>query len=191
MVKALNSDEQQALVIALIQINLAGAKSAEDMLRNPNMKNPSAGQVREKIAGMTATEIIAYANKTSTTKTFVQGQEPGVPDELLRPLVGGTPTNNLADTVWIVEDNINGNIKRDVYKLNADHSMTLIESDKTPNGASRWEQAGDEVRLSFGDGYAVKIGHFVDPHTMKGDGGNKVGFRWTWTATRRDAASHE
>jgi hypothetical protein len=185
MIKTLKPDDQQALVIALIQINLAGAQSAQDMLHNPNMQNPSAGQVRDKIAGMTAPEIIAFANRTATTKAFVEGQEPGVPKELLRPLVGGSPSTNLADTVWVLEDNINGTIKRDVYELHADHSMKLVESDKTPNGAARWEQAGDEVRLSFGDGYAVKLGRLVDATTMKGDGGNKVGFRWTWTATRR------
>jgi uncharacterized protein DUF6694 len=185
MMESLKPDQQQALAIALIQINLGGAQSAQDMLRNPNMQHPSAGQVRDKIAGMTAPEIIAFANKTATTKAFIQGQEPGVPKELLRPLVGGPPSTSLADTVWILEDNINGNTKRDVYELHADHTMTLIESDKTPNGAARWEQAGDEVRLSFGDGYAVKLGRLVDATTMKGDGGNKVGFRWTWTATRR------
>lgn len=185
MIESLEPDHQQALAIALIQINLGGAQSAQDMLRNPDMQHPSAAQVKDKIGGMSAPEIIEFANKTATTKAFVQGQEPGVPKELLRPLVGGSPSVNLADTVWVLENNINGTIKRDVYELHADHSMTLIESDKTPNGAARWEQAGDEVRLSFGDGYAVKLGRLVDPTTMKGDGGNKVGFRWTWTATKR------
>jgi hypothetical protein len=185
MVSSLKPDEQQALLIALIQINMGGAESAQDMLREPKMQHPSAAQVKDKIAGMTATEIIAYANKTSKTKAFVEGQEPGVPADLLRPLVGGAPSSDLADTTWVLEDNINGHIKRDVYVLDADHTMTLIESDKTPNGSSHWEQAGEEVRLTFGDGYAVKLGRLVDGTTMKGDGGNKVGFRWTWTATKR------
>jgi hypothetical protein len=185
MMESLEPDQQQALAVALVQINLGGADNVYDALRNPTTQHLSAAQVKDNISGMTAPEIIEFANKTATTTAIIKGQEPGVPKDLLRPLVSAAPSLSLADTIWIVEDNINGNIKRDVYELHADHSMTLIESDKTPNGAARWEQVGDEVRLSFGDGYAVKLGRLVDATTMKGDGGNKVGVRWTWTATRR------
>jgi hypothetical protein len=188
MIQSLKPDEQQALAIALVQINLAGATSAEDMLRTPSMRNPSAGHIRTKIDGMSAAEIIDYAKTVATTKAFIKGQEPGVPKDLLRPLVGGAPSNDLADTVWVIDDTINGQSKRDAYRFNPDHTMTLIESDKTQNGVSRWERMGEEVRLTFGDGYSVKLGRVVDATTMQGDGGNEAGFRWTWTARKRLSA---
>ena len=105
------------------------------MLRNPNMQHPSAGQVRDKIAGMTAPEIIEFAKKTATTTAIVEGQEPGVPQELLRPLVGGPPSSSLADTVWVVRgQRLNGHISHDVYQLHPDHTMTLIDSDMKQGG---------------------------------------------------------
>jgi hypothetical protein len=185
MMELVKPDQQQALAIALIQINLGGAESVYEVLRNPDMQHPSAGRVRDKIAGMTAPEIIAFANKTATTTVVIEGQEPGVPKEFLRPLQDGPTSIELADTTWVIDDNINGHIKRDVYELHGDHTMTLIESDKKPSGVSRWEQAGDEVRLSINDGYTVMLGRLADAITLKGEGGNKNGFRMTWTATKR------
>jgi hypothetical protein len=185
MMESLKPDEQEMLSVALVQINLGDAQSVYDMLRDPNKQHPSAAHVRDKIAGMTASEIIDFARKTSTTKVIVKGQEPGIPQDLLRPLVGGQPPISLAETVWVIEANVNGNTKQDVYALHADHSMTLIESEKTQGGTARWQQAGEEVRLSMSDGFSVYLGHVVDATTIKGDGGNKNGFRWTWTATKR------
>lgn len=188
MLQSLGPDQQQALVVALVQINLIGLESAEAVVRNADLQHPSAARVRATIAGMTAPEIVAYAKRHATTTARVEGKEPepGVPPELLRPLAGGTPSIDLADTTWVIDDTIGSRGKRDVYVLHADHTMTLIESEKKQNGVARWEQAGDEVRLSFGDGYAVKLGHVVDATTMRGDGANKAGFRWTWSATRRE-----
>jgi hypothetical protein len=185
MMKSLKPDQQQALVIALLQINFIGVESVTEAARSADLQNPSAARVKDKIAGMTAPEIIAFSKNNATTTAFVEGEEPGVPQELLRPLAGGPPSTNLADTTWTIEDTINGHIKRDVYQLHADHTMTLIESDKKQGGTCRWEQAGEEVRLSFSDGHSVNLGRFTDPSTMKGEGGNKNGFRWTWTAAKR------
>lgn len=185
MVKSLKPDQQQALVIALLQINFIGVQSVTEAAGSGDLQKPSAARVKDKIAGMTAPEIIAFAKNNATTTAFVEGEEPGVPQELLRPLAGGPSSADLADTTWTIEDTINGHITRDVYQLHADHTMTLIESDKRQGGTAKWEEAGGEVRLSFSDGYSVNLGRIVDASTMKGDGGNKNGFRWTWTATKR------
>lgn len=185
MLQSLKPDQQQALVIAVIQINLIGVESAYGLVGNADLQHPSAARIRTRIAGMSAPEIIAFAAKNATTTAHVKGEEPGVPAELLRPLAGGAPSQTLADTTWMVDDEINGHLERDVYALHADHTMTLIESARRQGGAARWEQAGDEVRLSFGDGYSVYLGKLVDATTMRGDGGNRTGAHWTWTATRR------
>src|SRR4051812_21051777 len=78
MMESLKADQQQALLAALIQINLGGAESVYDALRNPKMQHPSAGQIRDKIAGLTAAEIIEFANKAGTARAIIKGQEPGL-----------------------------------------------------------------------------------------------------------------
>jgi hypothetical protein len=185
MMHTLKPDRQQALLIALMQINFAGVNSVTDTLKNAELQHPSAGRVRDKIAGMTADDIIAYSKHVSSTTVIVEGQEPGIPADLLRPLAGGPPSISLADSTWVIDDEVNGRHKRDVYTLHADHTMSLIESEKTQGGHCRWEQAGDQVRFSFSEGFSINLGSFVDATTIKGDGGNKNGFRWTWTATKR------
>ena len=185
MLGSLKPDEQQALLIALVEINLIGVESVEEMAGNVDLQHPSAARVRNRIAGMTAREMIDFAKKNSTTTASVEGKEPGVPPELLRPLAGGTSTHDLSDTTWVIDDTVNGHVRTDVYALHSDHTMTLIESRKQQGGPAHWETAGDEVRLSFSDNYSVYLGHFVDATTMSGDGGNRDGFRWTWTAKQR------
>jgi hypothetical protein len=185
MMSSLKPDKQQQLAVAFIQINMTGVNSVYEALNDPGLQHPSAARIKDKIAGMTASEIIEFARKTATAQVFIKGQEPGVPADLTRPLVGGTPTRALADSVWVIDENINGHVKRDVYELHSDHTMTLIESDKKPSGVSRWEQAGDEVRLSINDGYTVMLGRFADAITLKGEGGSKAGFRMSWAAAKR------
>ena len=187
MLQSLKPDQQKALLVAVIQINFVGVESAEDMVGNADLQHPSAARIRNTIAGMTATEIIDFSKKNATTTAHIEGEdsEPGVPPELLRPLAGGAPSHDLADTTWVVDDEINGHLKRDVYALHADHTMTLIESDKKQGGTAHWETAGDEVRFSFGDGYSVNLGRFVDATTMSGDGGNRTGVHWSWIAKQR------
>ncbi len=185
MLSGLQPEVQKELLIALVQINMIGAKSATDVLNDPGLQHPSAARIKDRIVGMTASEIIELARNTATTKAFVRGAEPGVPTDLLRPLQKVTASQELADTSWVIEDDVNGHLQRSVYAFHPDHTATLIETNRKPAGTTRWEQSGNTVRLSINDGHAILLGDFTSPSTMSGKGGNKMGVRWTWTARKR------
>lgn len=73
------ADEQPAakrneLLAAMIVINLAGVQSAYDVARNPALQSPSIGRIKDRVAGMTADEIIAYAATVSTVKTEIRSR---------------------------------------------------------------------------------------------------------------------
>src|SRR5258708_4581238 len=74
MLAAASAQDQQKLQVALIQLNLAGVNSAYDVASNPELQNPSVIRVKDKLAGLTAEEIIELANKTSTVKVKVNSQ---------------------------------------------------------------------------------------------------------------------
>lgn len=61
-------DEQQKLLAAVVQINLAGVKSVSEVMSNPDLQSLSAVRIKDKIAGMTAAQIIDFANRIATVK---------------------------------------------------------------------------------------------------------------------------
>lgn len=61
-------DQQQQLLAAVIQINLVGVKSVDEVTSNPDLQNLSAVRIKDKIAGMTAAQIIDFANRVATVK---------------------------------------------------------------------------------------------------------------------------
>ena len=67
-------DKKQKLQIALVQLNLVGVNSAYEVVSNPALQSPSVSRIKDKIAGLTADEIIELANRTSTVKVQQSGQ---------------------------------------------------------------------------------------------------------------------
>ncbi|HET9032745.1 MAG TPA: hypothetical protein VFN25_07560 [Dokdonella sp.] len=183
MLESLNHESQAKLVTAIIQLNLAGISSAEEMLADPELRSPGPVRIKDRITGLSSTEIIALANKSATTRTFIQGQEPGVPSNLLTPLDTGKPTHLLPSTRWLFVTNVNGFKKEQVLKF--EDGGNLATNPPSTVGVSTWEQSADEVRISINDQYAVSRGKFVDADHMEGTGGNKMGVTWTWTAERQ------
>jgi hypothetical protein len=121
MVKAAPAIQRQALLIALVQINMEGVQSAEEAIKTDASRHPSAARVRLKINGMTADEIIALGAAAQTTtpglkvKIDDRGDDPGVPADLLRPFAGGAPREQLAGTTWDIEQTANGTHEHFVY----------------------------------------------------------------------------
>jgi hypothetical protein len=186
MMNSLDTNQKQQLAIAMIQLNMVGVESAREAINDPGLQHPSAGRIKDKIAGLTASEIIDLAHRTATTtRVYVEGSEPGVPRELLRPLAEGAPTQPLSDTTWAITEDINGHVTHMSYALHADHTATLVEKDTKPGGTSRWEQSGNEIRLSVNDGYAVLLGSFSGSGSAAGEGANKTGGHWSWTAVKK------
>jgi hypothetical protein len=187
MVDSTPADKRQPLVVALLQINMQGVKSARDA----NF-DVSAAHVRTKIDGMTADDIIALGKTIaadSGAAKVVAGNsgapDPGVPSDLLRPLPAGAAHDDLKGTTWDFEQRANGTVEKFSYRLDADGTATMVESDVKPNGAARWEASGNEFLLSVNDGYAVMRGTFDTNDSLHGDGANRAAFRYTWTASKR------
>lgn len=71
MTRELSPQGQQELAIAVLKINLAGVMSATEVTANPNLQHPSVTRIKDKIAGMSADEIIDLANRVSTVTVKV------------------------------------------------------------------------------------------------------------------------
>lgn len=74
MAAELPKEKRHQLFSAMLMLNLKNAKSAQDVVNNPELQSPSIGTVKDEVAGMTADEIIAHANETSgVTVTIEEG----------------------------------------------------------------------------------------------------------------------
>lgn len=153
------------------------------MLANPELRSPGPVRNKNRIAGLSADEIIALANRTVTTKAYISSQETGVPTELPTSLVAGQPSHLLSSIQWRYSSNINGFTKEQT--LDFQLGDTLRTQPPSTAGVSTWEQSANEVRLIINDRYVVALGKFVDADHIQGTAGNKLGTTWTWTAERQ------
>ena len=64
MLTQLPTDRQRKLLAAVVQLNMAGVHSAYEVVGNPELQTMSAARVKERIAGMTADEIVEYAKQS-------------------------------------------------------------------------------------------------------------------------------
>lgn len=62
MIESADRSEQEALATAMLKINLAGVQSAYEVVQRPELQTLSIGRVKDQVAGMTAEEIVAYAD---------------------------------------------------------------------------------------------------------------------------------
>jgi len=68
MSSQLSPKRRQDLALAMLKINLIGVNSAKETIDNPELLNMGIGRIKERISGMTADEIIKYADANSTVK---------------------------------------------------------------------------------------------------------------------------
>lgn len=183
MFESLDDDRRIKLQTAIIQLNMIGVSSAKEMLADPELRNPGPVRIQDRIAGLTAGEIIALADKTATTKIIMPGEEPGVPADLLTPLDAGRPAYSLASTQWRFVTDTNGFLKENTFEFESGGKLETTPPSTV--GVDTWEQSADEVRIFINDRYAVSRGRFVDADHLRGTGGNKMGTTWTWTAERQ------
>lgn len=62
------------LALAVLAINMIGVNSAYEVVNSPELQTSSIGRIKDRVAGMSADEIIAYAAKNSTLRIDVSGQ---------------------------------------------------------------------------------------------------------------------
>lgn len=58
----------------MLKINMAGVQSAYDVVQSKDLQSPSIARIKDRVAGMTAEEIIALANRTSDVKVEVESR---------------------------------------------------------------------------------------------------------------------
>jgi len=68
----LSQKRRQDLALALVKINLIGVNSAKEVDGNPELQSFGIQRIKMKVSGMTADEIIKYADANSTVKIEVR-----------------------------------------------------------------------------------------------------------------------
>ena len=58
--------ERMALLTAMVEINLQGVETAYDVAGNKDLHKLSISRIRDKVDGMTAGELLEYADEVST-----------------------------------------------------------------------------------------------------------------------------
>lgn len=79
MMKALPRSKQGALAGAMLQLNLVGTNSVYDVVGNPALQSLSAGRIKDRIAGMSAEEIIELARTAPDVDTKIEIHEQPAP----------------------------------------------------------------------------------------------------------------
>jgi hypothetical protein len=72
MVGTLSQRQQIELAVAVIQLNMAGKTSAYDVVSDKSLQSPTAGRIKDRIAGMSADEIIALSHTAADVTTTVE-----------------------------------------------------------------------------------------------------------------------
>lgn len=72
MTESVSPEKQQQLLLAMLQINLAGVNSAYEVVGNPELQHPNIARIKDRIAGLDADEIIALGNRVSTFQARVK-----------------------------------------------------------------------------------------------------------------------
>lgn len=68
MMDRLSPDQQFKLALAVLVLNMEGVNSVYDVLASPDLKSPSVGHIRAKVAGMNAEEIVALSTQVSDVR---------------------------------------------------------------------------------------------------------------------------
>lgn len=66
MVDRADAAGKQELAFAMLKLNMEGVQSVYEVVQQPELKTLSIARVKDRVAGMTAEEIIALANAVSS-----------------------------------------------------------------------------------------------------------------------------
>ncbi|UNP29269.1 hypothetical protein [Lysobacter gummosus] len=72
MMNGRSEDEQRKLALAVLVLNMEGVKSAHEVVKNSELDAPSISRIKDKVAGLTADEIVALASRSQSVRV-----EPG------------------------------------------------------------------------------------------------------------------
>ncbi|GAA4861344.1 hypothetical protein [Luteimonas vadosa] len=66
--------DQQRLALAVLMLNMEGVESAREVVDNPELQSPSIGRIKDKVAGLSANEIIELAARNPSIQIETPGQ---------------------------------------------------------------------------------------------------------------------
>lgn len=75
MMRGRTEPDQQKLAIAVLVLNMEGVKSAREVVGNRDLQSPSIGRIKDKVAGMTAEQIIELAGRNPSVHVEVSDKE--------------------------------------------------------------------------------------------------------------------
>lgn len=65
---------QQELALAVLKLSMAGVQSAYEVIGHPELQSSSIVGIKDRVAGMTAEEIIDLANRKSDVRIEVRSK---------------------------------------------------------------------------------------------------------------------
>lgn len=71
MMKGRSVGDRQKLALAVLMLNIEGVKSAYEVVRDPELQAPSVGRIKDKVAGLTADQIIELAGRNPAARIEV------------------------------------------------------------------------------------------------------------------------
>ena len=74
MMRQAGEKQQKALAVAMLKLNMAGVQSAHEVVQDKDLQSLSIARIKDRVAGMTAEEIIALAERTSDVKVDVKSR---------------------------------------------------------------------------------------------------------------------
>ncbi len=66
MIESLPKNERQELQIAILVLNMYGVSSVYEAIKDPALRHPSIERIRDRVAGMTADEIIGSSKEVTS-----------------------------------------------------------------------------------------------------------------------------
>lgn len=72
MTESVTPAKKQKLLVAMLQINLAGVNSAYEVAGNPELQRLGIARIKDKVANLNADEIIELGNRTASAQISVQ-----------------------------------------------------------------------------------------------------------------------
>ncbi len=72
MTESVSAAKKQKLLLAMLQINLAGVNSAYEVAGNPELQSLGIVRIKDRVAGLSADEIIELGDRTSGAQVHVQ-----------------------------------------------------------------------------------------------------------------------
>ena len=74
MLEQLPQQKQEDLQFAVLKINMDGVGSASEMLADPALRAPTIARIKDRVAGMTAEEILAVSEAVTSVQLVRPGQ---------------------------------------------------------------------------------------------------------------------